>query len=70
MKKAPRSYTLAGRRLELDAKIGEGNGTYFYSSGEAPKIVDFETGQRRPSIRTDVANMAKTFDYFPIVSLL
>jgi len=31
LKKAPRCYTLAGRRPELDAKIGEGNGTYFYS---------------------------------------
>ena len=70
LKKAPGRYTLAGRRPELDVKLGEGNGTYFQSSGEAPKIVDFETGQRRPSIRTDVANMAKTFDYFPIVSLL
>jgi len=70
LKKAPRRYTLAGRRPELDAKIGEGNGTYFYSSGEAPSIVDFETGQRRPSILSDVANMAKIVDYFPIVSLM
>jgi len=70
LKKAPRRYTLAGRRPELDAKIGEGNGTYFYSSGEAPSIVDFETGKRRPSILSDVANMAKIIDYFPIVSLM
>jgi len=70
LKKAPRRYTLAGRRPELDAKIGEGNGTYFYSSGEAPKVVDLETGQRRRSIKSDVANMAKVADYFPMVSLI
>jgi len=70
LKKAPRRYTLAGRRPELDAKIGGEDGTYFYCSGEAPTVVDFETGQRRSSIKTDVANMAKIFDYFPMVSLV
>ena len=70
LKKAPRRYTLAGRRPELDAKIGSDEGTYFYCSGEAPSIVDFETGQRRPSIKSDVANMAKIADYLPIVSLI
>jgi len=70
LKKAPGRYTLAGRRPELDVKLGEGNGTYFQSSGEASKIVDFETGQRRPSIKNDVANMAKVADYFPMVSLI
>jgi len=70
LKKAPRRYTLAGRRPELDAKIGDGSGTYFYSSGEAPNVVDFETGKKRNSIKTDVANMAKVADYFPMVSLV
>jgi len=67
LKKAPRRYTLAGRRPELDAKIGEGNGTYFYCTGEVPKIVDLETGQRRPSIKNDAENVAKILDYFPII---
>jgi len=70
LKKAPRRYTLAGRRPELDAEIGSDKGTYFYCSGEAPTMVDFETGQRRSSIRSDVANMAKIADYFPMVSLV
>jgi trimethylamine--corrinoid protein Co-methyltransferase len=70
LKKAPRRYTLAGRRPELDAKIGSENGTYFYCSGEAPAVVDFETGKRRRSIKSDVENMAKIADYFPIVSLV
>ncbi len=70
LKKAPRCYTLAGRRPELDAKIGGENGTYFYCSGEAPNVVDLETGERRRSIKSDVENMAKIADYLPIVSLV
>ncbi len=70
LKKAPRRYTLCGRRPELDAKIGSEEGTYFYCSGEAPKIVDLESGERRHSIKSDVENMAKIADYLPIVSLV
>jgi trimethylamine--corrinoid protein Co-methyltransferase len=35
---SPRTYTMAGLRPELDVPVGAGNGTYFYCSGEAPKI--------------------------------
>jgi trimethylamine--corrinoid protein Co-methyltransferase len=70
LKKAPRRYTLCGRRPELDAKIGSGEGTYFYCSGEAAKVVDLETGERRLSIKSDVEKMAKIADYLPIVSLV
>ena len=70
LKTAPRQYTLCGRRPELDAKIGGDEGTYFYCSGEAPKIVDLETGERRHSVKSDVENMAKVADYLPIVSLV
>ncbi len=70
LKKAPRRYTLCGRRPELDADIGGDDGTHFYCSGEAPKIVDLETGERRHSIKSDVGNMAKIADYLPIVSLV
>ncbi len=70
LKSAPRRYTLCGRRPELDADIGGEEGTYFYCSGEAPKIVDQETGERRHSVKSDVENMAKIADYLPIVSLV
>jgi trimethylamine--corrinoid protein Co-methyltransferase len=70
LKHAPRRYTLCGRRSELDADIGGEEGTYFYCSGEAPKIVDLETGERRRSIKSDVESMAKIADYLPIVSLV
>jgi len=70
LKTAPRRYTLCGRRPELDADIGGHEGTYFYCSGEAPNIVDLETGERRHSVKSDVANMAKVADFLPIVSLI
>jgi trimethylamine--corrinoid protein Co-methyltransferase len=67
---SPRSYTMAGLRPELDVPVGDGEGTYFYCSGEAPKIVDFETGERRLSVKSDIANHARIADYLPVVSLL
>jgi trimethylamine--corrinoid protein Co-methyltransferase len=67
---SPRSYTMAGSRPELDVKLGEGEGTYFYCSGEAPKIVDFESGERRLSVKQDIANHARIADYLPIISLI
>jgi trimethylamine--corrinoid protein Co-methyltransferase len=67
---SPRSYTMAGLRPDLDVHVGSGDGTYFYCSGEAPKIVDFETGERRLSVKKDIANHARIADYLPIISLL
>jgi len=70
LKKAPKRYTLAGRRPELDVKIGNGNGTYFHTGGTGPFLIDFETGKRRRSIKADVENMAKIDDYFPLASIV
>ena len=67
---SPRTYTMAGRRPDLDVNVGNGEGTYYYCSGEAPKIVDFNTGQRRLSVKQDIANHARIADYLPIISLL
>ncbi|HEY72897.1 MAG: hypothetical protein B6I35_04760 [Anaerolineaceae bacterium 4572_32.2] len=67
---SPRAYTMAGSRPDLDVHVGDGEGTYFYCSGEAPKIVDFETGERRLSVKQDIVNHARIADYLPIVSLL
>jgi trimethylamine--corrinoid protein Co-methyltransferase len=67
---SPRTYTMAGLRPDLDVHVGDGEGTYFYCSGESPKIVDFETGERRLSVKEDIANHARIADYLPIISLL
>lgn len=67
---SPHAYTMAGQRPELDVPVGSGDGTYFYCSGEAPKIVDFETGERRLSVKEDIARHARIADFLPIVSLI
>ena len=53
LEQAPPRYKLCGRRPELDADIGGEKGTYFYCSGEAPKVVDLNTGERRLSVKSD-----------------
>lgn len=68
--KSPRSYTMAGRRTDLDVPVGKGEGTYYYCSGEAPKVVDLETGERRLSVKQDIINHARIADYLPMISLV
>ena len=67
---SPRTYNMAGRRPDLDVHVGKGEGTYFYCSGESPRVVDFETGERRLSVKADIEKHARIADYLPIVSLL
>ena len=68
LKKAPRRFILAGRRPELDLKIGEDYGTYFYCGSEVARIVDFETGNIRASTKSDVEKTATVADYLPMAS--
>lgn len=70
LSRIPRQYILAGRRPELDVRLGEGRGTYFYCSGTAPNIVDFETGTKRRAVKSDIAEMARIADYLPLASVL
>ena len=70
LKKAPRRFSLAGRRPELDLRIGEGQGTYFFCSGPSAHVIDHVTGQRRSPIKSDVENMTRVIDYFPMASAL
>ncbi len=70
LKNAPRRYTLAGRRPELDVKIGSDDGTYCACGGEASYVIDFRTGVKRRAVKEDLANIARVADYFPIVSVV
>jgi trimethylamine--corrinoid protein Co-methyltransferase len=70
MAKAPRHYTLAGRkRRELDLKIDGESGTYFNNGGCASNTVDFITRQKRASRKEDLVKMARIVDYYPFISL-
>ena len=74
MSYAPRSYLLAGRAEGTDLLL-DGTSSYFGTDGCGVKTVDFETGERRPSTKDDVARMARVADalssiafYWPLVS--
>jgi trimethylamine--corrinoid protein Co-methyltransferase len=65
---APRSYTLAGRNDGTDLLL-DGANTYFATDGCGVETIDFETGERRPSRKEDVAKMARVADYLSSIAL-
>ncbi len=74
MSHAPRSYLLSGRHKGTDLLL-DGTESYFGTDGCGTDTVDFETGERRPSTKADVARMARVADalssiafYWPMVS--
>jgi trimethylamine--corrinoid protein Co-methyltransferase len=74
MSHAPRFYTMGARLPAYDLRL-DGTATYCATDGCGTKTVDFETRQRRPSRKDDVAKMARVTDYlsslgfyWPIVS--
>jgi trimethylamine--corrinoid protein Co-methyltransferase len=62
MSSVPRYFHLGARDPSLDLQLQDGV-TYFTSDGCGVETVDFETGQRRPSCKADVALMARVCDY-------
>lgn len=71
---APRNYVLFGRVQGTELHLGNGC-SYFSTDGCGHETVDFETRERRPSCKEDVAKMARVSDYlasiafyWPIVS--
>ena len=74
MSHAPRYYTMGARSEAHDLQL-DGSAMYVATDGSGLKTVDFETGQLRPSVKEDVAKMARVADhlssisfYWPIVS--
>ena len=43
----------------------EGHKTYFGTGSDLPNTLDLETGERRPSLLSDVENSARLVDYLP-----
>lgn len=71
---APRFYTLGARLPDFDLEL---DGTAFYcgTDGTGVETIDFETRERRPSVKDDVAKSARIADalssigfYWPMVS--
>ena len=74
MSHAPRHFTLAARHPSHDARL-DGTTMYVATDGCGVETIDFETRQRRPSRKDDIAQMARLADalssvgfYWPIVS--
>jgi len=71
---APRFYTMGARLPAFDIEL-DGSAFYCATDGCGVETIDFETRQRRASIKDDVARMARVADYlssvgfyWPIVS--
>jgi len=74
MSHAPRFYTMAARLPEFDLRL-DGTAMYCATDGCGVETIDFATRHRRPSLKADVAAMARVADglssigfYWPIVS--
>jgi trimethylamine--corrinoid protein Co-methyltransferase len=71
---APRFYTMGARQAAYDLRL-DGKAMYVATDGCGVETIDFSTRQRRPSMKDDVAKMARVVDalpsvgfYWPIVS--
>jgi trimethylamine--corrinoid protein Co-methyltransferase len=67
MDRAPRSYLLAGRAAGTEL-LFDGTNSFFGTDGCGVETVDFDTGERRPSCKGDVATMARVSDYLSSIS--
>jgi trimethylamine--corrinoid protein Co-methyltransferase len=56
------SITLAGRNSKFDAKL-DMNHSYMTANGNGAVAVEFETGERRPSTKADLAKSSRIIDY-------
>lgn len=66
MARAPRYYTMAGRKPEYDLRLDD-KAMYCATDGCGVETIDFVTRQRRPSVKDDVARMARVADYLPAI---
>jgi len=62
MSTVPRYFTLGARNPDFDLQLQDGV-SYFTNDGCGHKVVDFETGERRASRKSDVGMMARINDY-------
>jgi trimethylamine--corrinoid protein Co-methyltransferase len=67
MSHAPRFYTMGARSAIHDLEL-DGTAMYCATDGCGVKTIDFESGQRRPSAKQDVAKMARVSDYLSAIA--
>jgi len=62
LKRAPKTIKYCARDPENDSML-DGSGPHFTTDGYAPFVRDFETGERRMSVREDLVCWTKIADY-------
>ena len=67
MSHAPRYYTMGARVPAFDLNL-DGTAMYAATDGSGTEIIDFQTGQRRSSVKEDVGMAARLADYLPAIS--
>ncbi len=68
LRKKATSITLAARDPRYDAKLDRDH-SYVTANGNGAVTEDFETGQRRPSTKEDVAKTSRIIDFLPNVHI-
>jgi trimethylamine--corrinoid protein Co-methyltransferase len=66
LRNAPRYFRLGAREPSYDVQLEEGV-TYFTTDGCGVETIDFDTRERRPSCKADVAKMARIADSLPSI---
>jgi trimethylamine--corrinoid protein Co-methyltransferase len=67
MSTVPRYFSLGARNPDFDLQL-QGGVTYFTNDGCGHNVVDFNTGERRASTKSDVGMMARINDYLSSMS--
>lgn len=64
MAQAPRHFTLGAREPSCELVL-DGRHTYCTTDGCGVEVIDFETRERRPSTKADLAHISRLIDYLP-----
>jgi trimethylamine--corrinoid protein Co-methyltransferase len=66
---APAHYRLAARSTEQDLVL-DGEHGYLSVDGNAPEVLDWTSGERRPSTKEDLARISRLADGLPEIGML
>jgi len=69
LESAPREYRLAARSPDQDLLLNGQQG-YLSVDGNAPEVLDAESGQRRASTKEDLARLSRLADALPEIGML
>jgi trimethylamine--corrinoid protein Co-methyltransferase len=69
LRNVPRYFTLGAREKVYDLHL-DGDTTYFTTDGCGVETIDFDTRQKRPSCKADVAKMALIADSLPSIGFI